>query len=100
MIRRIRFSISGKSSSESGARQDEVVVEAVVDRRAEAELRARADLEHGLGQHVRQAVTDTVKLAFFGLFVGIHRFDPEASPTRRKFLPGCFATAASPRAWA
>ena len=44
-----------------GFAQDEVVVEAIVDGRAEAERGARAHLQHRLRQHVRQAVADAVE---------------------------------------
>ena len=44
-----------------GFAQDEVVVEAVLDGRAEAERGAWAHLQHRLRQHVRQAVADAVE---------------------------------------
>jgi len=51
--------------------QDEVVVEAVGDGRAEAQRRPRAELQHGLGQHVRETVSDTVQLVLVGLCVEV-----------------------------
>jgi hypothetical protein len=39
----------------------EVVVEAVVDRRADADLHSRVELEHGGGQHVRRVMADELQ---------------------------------------
>ena len=47
------------------ARQGEVVVEAVLDGRADAELPLGKQLEHGLGHHVRRAVAHRVQVAAF-----------------------------------
>ena len=44
------------------ARQEEVVVEAVVDRRADPELRAREDPQHRLGHHVRGGMAHRVQV--------------------------------------
>ncbi len=43
--------------------QVEVVVEAVLDRRPDAELRAREQVEHRLGHHVRRGMAHRVELA-------------------------------------
>ena len=48
----ISASIAGKSSSESGVFQIEVVVEAVVDGRAEGQLHALIQPHHRPGHHV------------------------------------------------
>jgi hypothetical protein len=45
-----------------GRAQDEVVIKPISDRRTEPERRARPELQHGLGQHVGQAVPDFVQL--------------------------------------
>ena len=42
-------------------RELEVVVEAVGDRRADRDLRARVELEHGLGEHVRDVVAQQLQ---------------------------------------
>ena len=42
-------------------RELEVVVEALGDRRADRDLRARIELEHGLGQHVRDVVAQQLQ---------------------------------------
>ena len=58
MISRISASIAGRSSSVNGPRRvgREVVIEAVVGRRAEGDLRAGEQRLHRLGQHVRVVV--------------------------------------------
>ena len=50
-----------------GLREDEVVVEPVVDRRPEAELRAGEERLNGLRHHVRQRVADAVQLVVYDL---------------------------------
>ncbi len=45
------------------SRQQEVVVEPVLDHRPDAELGAREEVEHRLGQHVRRAVAHRTELA-------------------------------------
>ena len=44
------------------ARQQEVVVEAVVDRRADPELRAREEPQHRLGHHVRGGMAHRIQV--------------------------------------
>ena len=51
--------------------QLEVVVEAVLDRRADAERGAREQVEHGLGQHVGRRVADRVEAPLAGASVTI-----------------------------
>ena len=58
------------------ARQEEVVVEAVVDRRADPELRAREDPQHRLGHHVRGGMAHRVQI---GVGAGVEKlFDGSA----------------------
>ena len=61
-----------RSSGVNGLRDVEVVVEAVGDGRADAELRLGVQLLHGLGEHVRGGVPDH---AAPGLGVGGDRLD-------------------------
>ena len=63
MLSRIRASIAGRSSGRQRPRQQEVVVEPVVDDRADAELRAREQVQDGLGQDVGGAVAHRPELA-------------------------------------
>src|SRR5690606_21216559 len=56
--------------------EDEVVVEAIGDRRPEAERRAGTKLEHRLREHVREAVTDPVQIL---VFVAVDRLFHDAS---------------------
>ncbi len=60
---RIRASMAGRSSGVSGRGEQEVVVEAVGDDRADPELRAGEQVHHGLGQDVRRAVAHRAELA-------------------------------------
>ena len=52
MISRIFFSMTGKSSGVKGVVAIEVVIEAVLDHRADGDLRAGKKLLHRLGQHM------------------------------------------------
>ena len=52
----------GEVVGDERARQVEVVVEAVLDRGADAELRAREEVEHGLGHDVRRGVAHRVEV--------------------------------------
>jgi hypothetical protein len=58
MTRSISVSIRSSSSGVNGAVDLEVVVEAVLDRRAEADAGARADSRHGRGEDVRGGVAE------------------------------------------
>src|SRR5690606_18886133 len=71
--------------------EDEVVVEAVGDRRAEAERRARTDLEHRLREHVREAVADAVQVLFFVPIHGVfHLSVSEPSKKGREYGSTCW----------
>ena len=61
MISCIRFSSLSRSSGLERLGRPEVVVEAVLDRRADAELRLREHVLHGLGEHVRGRVAQHVE---------------------------------------
>ena len=63
MLSRIRASIGGQVVGRQRAGQLEVVVEAVVDDRPDAELRAGEQVEHRLGQDVRGRVAHRPELA-------------------------------------
>ena len=58
MISRIFFSMAAKSSGGEGLVAEEVVVEAVLDHRADGHLRAGEQLLHRLGQHMGAVVAD------------------------------------------
>jgi hypothetical protein len=64
MISRIFFSITGRSSVErpvNGSVALEVVVEAVLDHRADGHLRARPQLLHGFCHHMGRIVPDQLQ---------------------------------------
>ena len=63
MLSRIRSSIAARSSGVSGRGSSEVVVEAVVDGRPDAELGAREQVQDRLGHDVRGRVAHRVELA-------------------------------------
>ena len=65
------------------ARQQEVVVEAVVDRRPDRELRVREHLQHGLGHDVRGRVPHAVQPVVFRHLLQNHDVTS---------LPGCPGT--------
>ena len=74
-------------------RQVEVVVEAVLDGRTDAELRVGEDVEHGGRQHVRRTVTHRREVVFgagtqgrgrvLGGFVSVDRHGPKGSASAR-----------------
>ena len=63
MLSRIRASIARQVVGRQRARQQQVVVEAVVDDRADAELGAREQVHDRLGQDVRSRVAHRAELA-------------------------------------
>jgi hypothetical protein len=71
MISRIFFSITGRSSGVNGSfavgmHALEIVIEAVLDHRTDGHLRARPQLLHGLGHHMRGIVPDQLQRARIG----------------------------------
>ena len=71
MICFIRFSMRGEVLLRDRLAEDEVVVEAVGDRRAEAQRRPRAELHHRLREHVREAVANAVEILLFVAIDGL-----------------------------
>ena len=72
MISRIFFSIAGEIFRRERLVAEEVVVEAVLDHRADGHLRAGPQRLHGLGQHMRGVVPDQFQRA---RVVAIDEFD-------------------------
>ena len=64
-------------------RQVEVVVEAVRDRRPDAELGAREQVQHGLGHHVRRRVAHRVERVAARRRPGAPRRSPSRAPRSR-----------------